>query len=193
MENFKSRFILIIGCMNSGKTTKLISKLYGYKFFKSASGMQPCILYKHKTKDTRVDAFGDKLISRTGIKFDNTVWIDFVDEIDYKNNNIIGLDEMHFWNPDKLYRCIMQILKIPGKIIIGTTLNGDYRKKMMPILTLTIPITHKIIYLTATCYKCGDKACYTTSMVDFKNKSIIKSDDGECFRPTCNNCYITYN
>jgi len=192
MNHFRSRFIIITGCMNSGKTTQLISKLYEYKFYKSAIGNQPCVLYKHKIKDTRTDINGEKLISRTGIKFDNTVWIESVEDIDYKNNNIIGIDEMHFWDPEKLHEYIKKILQIPGKIIIGTTLNGDYRRKMMEILTLSIPYVHKIKYLTATCYKCGEDAFYTTSLVDFKNKSIIKSDDGICFKPTCNNCYITY-
>lgn len=191
--NFKSELHAIVGCMKAGKTTKLICKLYDYMYFKSSKGEQPCVLYKNKSKDTRLGKDGKNFIARTKITFPNTQWISDETEIDYNKYNIIGIDEIHFYDADKLFSVIKKILSLRNKIVIFTTLNGDYRRKQLPIMNLLWPYTTNVIYKTATCYKCGDTAYFSTAIINLNGEQVIKSDDGDIFQPACQKCYISYD
>jgi len=174
-------FVLIIGPMFSGKTTELITQINKYKYSNINNIKKNMCFVKNID-----DRYGitNKLVSHPkNINMDAIV-ITSLDDIKLKNYDIIGIDEGHFYDSNKLINIIKKIFKLK-KILILTMLNGDYKQQPFINFGKICALASKIKYKKSSCRICNKPASFTTTNKNFENKNIIKSDDGKIFFPVC--------
>ena len=166
---------LIIGCMWSGKSTKLI-EIYEKLI---EEGEQPIIinhimikndsstLVTHNNKKIKC-IFLDQLYNRyipTDIKY-------------------ILINEGQFFSD--LYSWVKTMVNTYDKHIYIAGLNGDFEKKGFTNILALIPECDSIIKLNAKCSACNKDAIFTHRKTSSKEQIIVNS---EIYQPLCRNCY----
>ena len=176
---------LVIGCMFSGKTTRILSiadnyrklgkKIMGINFNKNSRyGNNKITTHEKNTYNFDIELSVSHL---------NNIILDEFYSL-YKNVDILIIDEIQFY-PDA-YNFITNSINKDKKIIICSGLNGDYNRKPFEQISFLIPEADEIFYLKAKC-SCGKNACFS--------KRIIKSDKqiliggSESYIPICRECY----
>ena len=175
---------LIIGCMMSGKTSKLIELSNKYRCNHKILGINHILNQRYNT---------DKIIThdkRTGI-FDYEIQLDKLDDLIineyfpyYQQSKIIVIDELQFFKNS--YQFIYNAVEKDNKIVIACGLNSDSNKNLFGDIFKLIPISDDIIFLTANC-KCGKKAIFSKRIT--KEKSQILVGDSNDYIPVCRECF----
>lgn len=170
--------IIVSGPMFAGKTTWLLdyaSKLPQgtYKLFK------PNIDSRY-ADDKCVTHDGMHLPS-LNLNVENPQFTDIGDKI-----KTILIDELNFFNSDKLIPVINKQLKLK-KTIVGAGLNFDYQK--VPFGS-TIPLTKiadQSIELFSVCDKCGGKARHVYRKIQNENRIFLGAADA--YGTSCEVCW----
>lgn len=175
----KGSLTLITGCMFSGKTKTLISKIKGSK--------KKCVLVK-PTKDTR---YNREIKSHDGLKLEkkdatvieckdlNDDVIDKVMGFDW-----IGIDEAQFFKT--LKHCVK--LANAGKEVIVAGLCSDFEREPFPSVCELLPQCDDVIFCKkAKCFVCGEPASCSKRLVCSPKKILIGGK--ESYQPSCRSCH----
>mgnify|MGYP006086417181 CR=1 FL=1 len=164
--SYKCRIELILGPMYSGKSTELIRRTSRYK----AIGKN--ILIINSILDTRTDnsVKTHSNNKKKAIKTKNL--LDIVNLDDYKNSEVIGVDEGQFF--DDLLDFV-KIVEQTDKILIIAGLDGDYKREPFGDILRCIPLCDDLIKLSAMCmYKNnGTPSSFTKRIVNSDNQTLI--------------------
>lgn len=184
---------IIVGCMYSGKTSKLVEIYKQCQFCNiSVSVINHCI---DKRYDDKLLSTHDKVmipcIQTERLK---DVWYyedinkglpRLDDSIKLINSDVILINEGQFF--EDLYPTVSHMLK-HGKKIYICGLDGDFeRKKFGQILDL-IPLCDKVTKLTSLCSLCkdGTPGIFSKRITGEKEQTVVGSDN---YIPVCRKCY----
>ena len=172
---------IIIGCMYSGKSTKLVEIYKQCKFCNI-----PIAVINH-TIDVRYD---EQLLSTHDKVKIPCIQTSKLAEIWKKNQelldaNVILINEGQFF--EDLYDVVADMLKNNKKIYVGG-LDGDFeRKKFGQILDL-IPLCDKVTKITSLCSVCkdGTPGIFSKRITNETAQTVVGSDN---YIPVCRMCY----
>ena len=178
----KGYLSVILGCMFSGKTSKLISI---YKHNKLAD-ISTCVI--NYIDDTRYDK---KLMStHDGVKIEckrvRKIYDIFNDDADIlKSVKCFIINEGQFF--DDLYDVVNLLVNNHNKIVYVGGLDGDFNMKKFGQILDLIPICDKVEKLTAICSVCKTTACFTKRIIKDDKQVLIGSSD--MYVPVCRKCH----
>jgi thymidine kinase len=175
---------LILGPMKSGKSFDLISHFAPLQYTDISH-----ILYQsnHNVRD-------EKISSRNGVCIEAEKIKSLQEALD-KNYSIIGIDEIHMFDPTDV-RIVAQLLK-NGVKVVAAGLDMDYKGKIFDIVRGLLELGPKeVLYKRAVCEMCRlPRAVYT--QVFEKGKPVIADmpsvipDNGlYTYQPVCHRCFI---
>ena len=176
--------VTVIGPMFSSKTTTLF--MYEKKFFILKKKI--CMI-KHSI-DNRYST-DDKIINHDGYQsMHSHVYItshlsSLFDKLE--TYDCILIDEGQFF-PDLNDLCI-KFGKTKHIVIAG--LLSDFKKEAFQSISAILPISDKIIHLSALCTICGEKAPFTSRLVSGDSQTLIGSS--ESYEPRCGMCHTVPN
>lgn len=175
---------IILGCMYSGKTSKLISI---YKHNKIAD-IPTCVV--NYIEDTRYDSIlmsthdGNKISCKRVKKLYELFSDDSGVTLLHDTESFI-INEGQFF--DDLYDIVDLLVNTYNKIVYVGGLDGDFKMKKFGQLLDLIPICDKVEKLTAICTVCKGTAAFTKRTTSDKNQKIIGGND--MYIPVCRKCH----
>jgi thymidine kinase len=195
-EEQDSYLEIILGCMYSGKTSKLVDIYKQCKFCNiPVSVINHCI---DKRYDDNLLSTHDKVmipciqtmrlkdIWYYGETESSTVLPRLDDSVQLINSDVILINEGQFF--EDLYPAVSHMLK-HGKKIYICGLDGDFeRKKFGQILDL-IPLCDKVTKLTSLCSLCkdGTPGVFSKRITLEKEQTVVGSDN---YIPVCRKCFL---
>jgi thymidine kinase len=150
-------FELYIGCMFASKSTELIKQANRFK------SIGANVLKINHTINNRYDTNNisthDKMILSNCVSI-NTLMSLFNNKNCNKYYNIdsydvIIIEEIQFFKD--AVKFVKEYVDNRGKIIIAAGLDGDFNRDIFPVIANLIPLTDKLIKLTAYCGICCDR------------------------------------
>tara|TARA_B110000967_G_C18786795_1_gene511217 strand:+ start:609 stop:1142 length:534 start_codon:yes stop_codon:yes gene_type:complete len=134
------RIEVILGCMFSGKSTELLRRLRRWK----AVGFN--VLTINHSLDVRTN---NSVKTHDNVRSDAlkiSSLLSIVDSDVFKTNQIIGIDEAHFF--EDLLEFVL-VSEKAGKTIIVAGLDGDYRREPIGDILKLIPLCDEVVKLQA--------------------------------------------
>lgn len=198
-EEKNSYLEIILGCMYSGKTSKLVDIYKQCKFCNiPVSVINHCI---DKRYDDKLLSTHDKVmipcIQTMRLKdiwyFDtetNEESINMlprlVDSVQLINSEVILINEGQFF--EDLYPAVSHMLK-HGKKIYICGLDGDFERKKFGQLLDLIPLCDKVTKLTSLCSLCkdGTPGVFSKRITLEKEQTVVGSDN---YIPVCRKCFF---
>ncbi len=173
--------VSIIGCMFSSKTTTLLTYERRYHIL----GKKICII-KHSNDERYTKE--NKIVSHDGATsiynsdvYSTHLLSSLIEMV--KNYECILIDEGQFF-PDLKNFC-KTFRKDKNIVIAG--LISDYKLESFEAMSEILPMSDKIIHLTALCTKCGEDAPFTSRIVNNTTQTLIGSSD--MYEPRCGKCH----
>ena len=175
---------LILGCMWSGKSTKLLALYKKYKL----SEYNPIIInYSAIKNDTNVMTTHDNqtidclYVSKLSEIFDIHNPTSSID-----NNKTLLINEGQFF-PD-LYEWCSYMVNIKHKVIHIAALDGDFKTQGFDNILNLLPQADSFHKLTAICTRCkdGTPAIFTHRISDNTERILFDSSE---YTPLCRKCY----
>ena len=178
--------ILLMGCMFSGKTDRLI------KICKDSMSKGFKTMCFKPTVDTRWDK--TEIISRSGKKMQAISISSAADIVEKVFSAItpterlsIFIDEAQFI--PKLATNVKTLAKMGVRVYIAG-LSGDRDCEPWQSISELIPVVDEIEYLHAKCVFCGEIASFTLMLTpDRSSTDKIVIDDGTNYVATCRRCW----
>jgi thymidine kinase len=172
---------LFLGCMYSGKTSRLISLYNKYK----KAGQEVCVInYISDVRyHTELMSSHDKVMIPC-LKAKNIYDI-FRDPKLLKKVDVYLINEGQFF-PDLFEMVKILVSQHKKKVYVGG-LDGDFERKEFGQLLKLIPFANSYEKLYAKCNKCGAKASFTKRLTNEKEQTIIGGT--EMYIPVCRECY----
>ena len=172
---------IIIGCMFSGKSTKIFEMYNTYK------NQNKNILLINHQKDTR---YGNNVISshdKKQLPCLSCLNLNSIVNINnYKKCDVIMIDEAQFF-PD-LFDFVIKAVDIDNKEVVIAGLDGDYKKNEFGDILKLIPHCDDVIKLKAKCYYCNiNNAIFTKRIIDSNEQFLVGGYD--TYKPVCRNHY----
>lgn len=163
------RLNLIIGPMFSGKSTILLTR---YRRYQIAG--KKCLLIKY-SKDIRYDDNDEMLVTHDQISYKakSCSRLAEVHKL-IQDYDVICVDEIQFYE-DASYYC--DLWANNGKIVEVCGLSGDYQRKPFDQISLLVPQSDDIHFVTAVCKTTGNEATFTMRLTDEKEQEVIGSTD----------------
>lgn len=167
---------LYIGCMFAGKSSNLLRHIRRANYAKKSY-----ILIKHSIDDRFSQ---NKVITHDGIEYDaisvpnlESIYT-MISKYDY-----ILIDEGQF------FKDIVDFVKKFGKTkeIAIAALDGTYDQKPFGKILDIIPLSEKVIKLSAICRKCGGDAHFT-KLMDNGSKDVIQIGGEDKYEARCREC-----
>ena len=179
------RIDVICGCMFSGKTAELISRL---KRLESASKRVAAV--KHAI-DQRYSSH--EIVSRIGLKRGAHVVSDADSILSIPNIDIVGIDEAQFFGEPLV--AVIQRIAASGCSVIVTGLDIDAWNRPFPPIPNIAAIADSVTLLKASCSVCGGPATYTQrtapmTETDLKRGRTRLVGGGEIFEPRCSAHFV---
>jgi thymidine kinase len=187
---------IILGCMYSGKTSKLV-EIYKQCQFCNI----PVAVINHsidKRYDDNLLSTHDKVMIpciQTNKLIDvwyynniNTTHLKFLDDsVKLINADVILINEGQFF--DDLYPAVKHMLQHGKQIYIGG-LDGDFERKRFGQILDLIPLCDKVTKLTSLCSLCknGTPGIFSKRITSEKEQTVVGSDN---YIPVCRHCYET--
>lgn len=178
------KLILILGCMFSSKSSKLLEYYYKYKL------KYKCLLISH-LKDER---YGKNCVSthnKFSAKSKAMLDLNILEEDYYKDANVILIDEGQFFND--IVDFTKTAINRDNKIVIISGLNGDYQKKPIGYINMLITEADVIEFQTAVCHYCKTPEEAIFSLRKTNNKEQIVIGQKETYVPVCRYHYNQKN
>lgn len=178
MHNKKGVIEVICGPMFSGKTEELLRRLK-----RSIIAKNKVAVFKPKIDNRYSDEF---VVSHNNNSI-KSITIDNSNEILElsKDINIIGIDEIQFFNIDIIEICIKLANK--GKRIIVSGLDKDFQGIPFGIMPNLMCEAELVTKLTAICNQCGDYAAFTKRISDSKDQVLLGETD--IYEANCRGCF----
>lgn len=171
---------LICGSMFSGKTEEFIRRVK-----RALIAKQKVILFKPK-KDDRYDA--QHIITHDGLKLESipvSKTSDIVDELVGKNVDVVGIDEVQFFDQHIVNLC--DKLANDGVRVILAWLDLDYMWRPFGPMPHLLAVADEVVKLYAICSKCGRDAHYSFRMCPSDKQVLVAWAD--CYMALCRKCY----
>jgi len=158
----KGQLNLTLGCMFSGKTSRLISMYKRYTI-----GGKKCALIKYKN-DTRYD--DNKVVTHDHIK-ENAFVCSYLHQIDeiIKEYDVLCIDEVQFYKDAYI---IIDKWVQEGKIVEASGLNGTFNRTPFLIISRLIPLADNINFLKAVCRETGEDAIYSKLNIETDGSTV---------------------
>lgn len=172
--------ITIIGPMFSSKTTTLLTYERRFNILKKK------ILVVKNAIDTRYTE-DNKIVSHDGTEcISSSVLIcsklmNICNEVD--KYDCILVDEGQFF-PDLKEFCDKYA---KSKYIVIAGLLSDFEMKPFQPIIEVLPISDKVIHLSALCSKCGDDAPFSARIINSNSQTLVGSS--EMYEPRCRKCH----
>jgi len=176
--NNKGSIETICGPMFSGKTEELIRRLR-----RAIIAKNKVVVFKPKI-DTRysddlIVSHNNNSIKSISIKDENKI----LDKS--KNADIIGIDEIQFFNKNIINICAK--LANQNKRVIVSGLDKDYTGKAFGIMPYLLCESEIITKLNAICNSCGDNAFFTKRISNDKKQILLGELDK--YEANCRSCF----
>ena len=173
---------LFMGCMYSGKTSRLITIYNECK----QSGKSVCVI--NYTGDTRYHpelmSSHDKVM--IPCKKVLNIYDAFRNDTELlKKTDVFLINEGQFF-PD-LFEVVKLLVNFHKKIVYVGGLDGDFEMKQFGELIKLIPIATAYEKLYAKCATCGEKASFTKRLTTDTEQTLIGGKD--MYIPVCRTCY----
>ena len=173
--------------MKSGKSFDLISYFSPLKYTDISH-----VLYQ-SARNVR----DEHICSRNGIVLEAKKVSSLAEALE-QNFSVIGIDELHMFNPTEVE--VVEELLNRGIKIIAAGLDLDYRGKMFDIVKGLLELGPKEVrYKRAVCELCR-KPNAVCSQVFAKGApltqgmpSVIPDDGTFTYQPVCRNCFVTHD
>ena len=167
---------LIIGCMFSGKTSKLIQEARRNK-----SIDKKVLIINYKADNSYGE---DKVYTHDidGLPCTNLMSFSELSDVEYHNSEVICINEGQFFD-DIVIFCIKALKDNKDIHVCG--LDGDYLQRPFGKILDLIPLADNVIKLHALCKTCnnGQLAMFTKRIVNSNETLLIGGD--ECYIPVC--------
>jgi len=177
---------IIIGPVQSGKTTDLIQKLMIHHL------MGKKVLYINSILDTRSKEFFSTHNLTIGEVSFKGVKLDRLAEYDISEYDVIGIDESQFFGDLKVN--VLDWVDNRGKIVLVYGLDGDYNRENFGQISELLSYCDSITKLKAFCMSCkkkGESGLGIFSKRLVKNSSSVLIGGGEMYAPVCRRCYVS--
>lgn len=186
MTSTKTGYLqVILGCMYSGKTSKLISI---YKHNKIA-GIPTCVInYVH---DNRYDE--NDMSTHDGLTIPCKKVEKLFELLSNKNSKLLKNTQAFIINEgqffEDLYDFVFMLVNNHKNVYVGG-LDGDFQMKKFGSMLDLIPICDKVEKLKAICNICKKPAAFTKRITKDKEQEIIGG--AEMYIPVCRECHYSY-
>lgn len=180
----------VTGCMNSGKSTKLLQDRYSF-------------IQKNNTvwviKPTIDRTTEPKVISRIGLEasaeiMKDIVWQDIIKRKEFYSD-VFMIDEVQFFKPKDI-DSLVKLADTYNKLIFCYGLTVDVNEKIFPAAAHLIACGAKIHYLPSSCEMIGCRNLanhhirYDSRGFVIKNGKSVDVDDGHViYKSVCRQCY----
>ena len=172
------KLILILGCMFSSKTSKLLEYYYKYKL------KYHCLLISYE-KDKRYAE--NAVVTHNNFSEKSHPLLHLLNALElseYENSNVILIDEGQFF--DDIVEFVKKAVNIDNKIVIVSGLNGDFQKKPIGRLNDLIPEADDIEFQKAVCHYCQTPEDAIFSLrINKKQKEQILIGEKDMYVPVC--------
>lgn len=174
--NIVGHISVIVGCMFSGKTTELQSRIAHYK----KEGFNVLSF----TKDTR---FGkNKIVSHEGDEIEATSVASAEEIKNYVNDatDVVAIDEGQFFGVELIKIC--HELAMAGKAVMVAGLDQNYKTEPFETMTRLMAEAEVITKIIATC------ECETPAIRNFRktsNEEVILEGCEDIYEAMCRRCY----
>lgn len=167
--------------MFAGKTTMLLSKIDRFE-----RTDKPCIIIR-SSKDTRTLP----LQTHSNIEyFGDVMMVDSLGDLDdslIKENEVIGIDEGHFFSPEDLEAFLNRVEKIGNKIVIIAMLKATHEREAFKGYDFLYARATDIHLLDSVCELCKGRATNTRMREGAKTDTLVGGK--EKYFPCCNKCW----
>lgn len=172
---------LILGCMFSGKTTKLLEIYHMYKI----CDIECCVINYYKDKryhEELMSTHDQKMIQCINVKS----LADAFTEINIQKYNVFLINEGQFFND--LYDEVLKVVEKYNKKVYVCGLDGDFQQQTFGKLLSLIPKCDNYVKLHAICKLCknGTLASFSKRITNETGQEVIGSDN---YVPVCRKCY----
>ncbi len=168
---------LILGCMFSGKTTRMLRRLLGAEPGRYAT-------FKHQ-RDTRY--VQRMIVTHSGLSIEAEV-VRMSGEIGDRLPDgvaLVGIDEAHFFDDGLPEAC--EALRGRGVEVMLTGLDRTSWGRPFPIIERLRGSADCVRMMTAVCARCGGSGEYTQRLTPIVGGDIIGGPDA--FEPRCAACW----
>ncbi len=178
----KGKIEIIMGPMFSGKSSELIRRLTIHGIAK-----KNIVVFKHKSDDR----FGrPQDISTRNNTYISSIPVltvaDMYEHIDIKTIDLIGIDEVHWFDRDELVALCQKLVDEHGISVIACGLDMDYMKVPFDTAAHLMAIADSVYKTSAVCMQCRDTdAIYTHRLAGGDARMEIGSDN---YEPRCRYC-----
>lgn len=174
----------IVGCMFSGKSEELIRRLKRLSYTK-----KKIIVFKPAI-DKRWNR-GNELVSRSGAAFTAYPVLTPLEMLEKsKDNDIVGIDEAHFF--DSSFLSVICELRENGARVIISGLDMDFRAEPFEHMAHILAIADTVVKLDAVCMVCGGCATLTQRLINGapapRNAERFLVGDDE-YQARCRGCH----
>tara|TARA_B110000046_G_scaffold185854_2_gene229876 strand:- start:9632 stop:10171 length:540 start_codon:yes stop_codon:yes gene_type:complete len=174
---------IILGCMFSGKTSKLIT-IYKKNVI---AEIPTCII--NYVDDTRYDA--EKMSTHDGVKVKcirakSLMYIFKNDPKLIVDNKVFIINEGQFFSD--LYETVSWLVGVKDKDVYVGGLDGDYKMKKFGSILDLIPLCNEIEKLNAVCASCKGDASFTKRITNHNHEQVLIGGS-DIYIPVCRNCH----
>jgi len=174
---------LILGCMFSGKTTKLL-EIYNMYLI---CDIECCVVNYDKDK-----RYHSELLSTHDKKMIPCINVKNLGEVASRENidkyDVFLINEGQFFVD--VYEVVLDLVQNHGKKVYVCGLDGDYKQQTFGKLLNLIPHCDNYSKLHAICKKCkdGTPASFSKRITTETDQEVIGSDN---YIPVCRKCYTS--
>lgn len=180
---------IIIGPVQSGKTTELITRLFTY------TNMGKKVLYINSVLDTRSS---EKVFSTHNIEIKDIpcdgVKLEKLSGYDISEYDVLGVDECQFF--EDLKDVVCDWVDNCCKIVIVSGLDGDYKRQKFGQITELLSHCDSITKLKSCCMICKKNGVVRDGVF---SKRLVEGDSSvliggeESYLPVCRECFKCKN
>ena len=173
---------LILGCMYSGKTSRLISIYNGYR----KKGKNVCVInYKGDTR------YHPELMSSHDKVMIPCHRVDNIYDVFKNNPDILETADVYLINEGQFFSDLYDVVKLlvtsHKKTVYVGGLDGDFEMKQFGQIVNLIPMSTSYEKLYAKCTNCNEKASFTKRLTEDSKQILIGGI--ETYIPVCRKCY----
>ena len=171
--------VLIIGCMFSGKTTELISRVERHLAIKRK------VLVVNHASDTQRS--GQGVIKTHSGRSISCCYAGFIKDVDFAEYDIIAINEGQFF-PD-LEEAVHELLSLKKEVIVSG-LDADFKREVFSEMMRLVPHATELVKTTALCAVCrdGTPAIYSKRKNKTTEERVLIGGDDD-YIPVCYSCF----
>lgn len=174
---------LYVGCMYSGKTSRIIKLYNKYKNLNK----EVCVI--NHSRDTR---YHEELLSSHDKVMIPCKKVVNVSDVFKRDQGLLDRVDIYLINEGQFFPDLFEVVNLlvtaHKKTVYVCGLDGDFEMKKFGQLLDLIPLSDTYEKLYATCSKCSMKASFTKRLTKDTKQTLIGGD--ELYIPVCRKCYF---